>query len=705
MSSSHLQNIKFFLSIFIIFFIIASNVNVATANFITPQITNISPIEGPTVGGTTVTFTGTNFLFFIPAVDVTTGANHTCVLLNSKKVKCWGLANVGQLGYGNNNNIGDNELPSTVGLVNVGGDVTQVAAGNNHTCALLTDGNVRCWGQGFFGQLGYGSTSAVSIPANAGNVNVGGTVTQIATGGTHTCALLTTGNVRCWGSASSGQLGYGNTTAIGDNETPSTAGDVNVGGTVTQITAGTNHTCALLNTGNVRCWGLASSGQLGYGNTTVIGDTETPSSAGDINLGSTVTKIVAGGTHTCAIITGGNVKCWGAANNGQLGYGNTTAIGDNETPSTIGNVNIGSTVTELTTGSLHTCVLLSTNGAKCWGSGLNGRLGYGNTSNIGSANTPSAVGNISISGIPIYISAGGSHTCIITGIVSSYNIYCWGLATSGQLGLGNTNSIGDNEFPSNASRVRIAPNTEVLAPTVTLAGLTPAPLQGTGTPSSTTYTITTPPYTPGPVDLVLTNPDGSSVTAVGGYTYLGDCTGSGTVTNVDKACITLDVSSGPLSIITPEFINLNSLQVSQNETTSSGTIPEIVFSDARGTQAGWSSSCKLTNFSGQTRTTDIISLASAVSGGVSKFRLSGQALALYNDGSGLLTGSTDFLNIQNTTTLTDLTSTGESNNFSISSFASGNGQGSYKKDIDIALDVPAFTFAQPYSSTMTCSIG
>src|SRR5690606_19420763 len=88
----------------------------------------------------------------------------------------------------------------------------QVAAGGSHTCALLTDGNVRCWGAGASGRLGYGNTSSVgdmNTPASAGNVDVGGTVTQIATGFTHTCAVLTNGNVRCWGSGENGRLGYG----------------------------------------------------------------------------------------------------------------------------------------------------------------------------------------------------------------------------------------------------------------------------------------------------------------------------------------------------------------------------------------------------------------------------------------------------------------------------------------------------------------
>ena len=119
-------------------------------------------------------------------------------------------------------------------------------------------------------------------------MDVGGTVTQISAGSTHTCALLSTGNVRCWGSggitgfSDRGQLGYGNIADIGDDELPASAGDVDVGGPVTQIAAGRQFTCALLSSGNVRCWGTAQSGANGYPLTSTIGDDELPTSAGDV---------------------------------------------------------------------------------------------------------------------------------------------------------------------------------------------------------------------------------------------------------------------------------------------------------------------------------------------------------------------------------------------------------------------------------------
>ena len=165
------------------------------------------------------------------------------------------------------------------------GPVLAVTAGALHTCVLLSGGRVRCWGFNGSGELGRGTTDEAgeSLPATAGDVDIGGPVTQLSAGQHHTCALLDSGRVRCWGTNGSGQLGYGNVTPISATSPPSAAGDVDVGGTVRQVEAGGASTCALLDTGAVRCWGDNSLGQLGHGNTDDIGDDETPAAAGDID--------------------------------------------------------------------------------------------------------------------------------------------------------------------------------------------------------------------------------------------------------------------------------------------------------------------------------------------------------------------------------------------------------------------------------------
>ena len=379
--------------------------NVGVAFAVDPPDFDVPPTP---LKGTTFTMNaGESLQFTVQASDVNVKANvtqisagndHTCVLLDTGVVRCWGWGGLGQLGYRNIRSIGDDETPATAGDVPVGGTVAQIDAGKAHTCAVLDTGAVRCWGSGGFSNLGYGNTGNIGddeTPASVGDVDVGGTVTQIAAGTFHTCALLDTGAVRCWGFGTKGRLGYATTTPIGDDEPPATAGDVDVGGTVVQIVAGEEHTCALLDTGAVRCWGVGANGRLGYGNTNDIGDDETPAAAGDVDVGGAVVQIDAGVFHTCALLDTGAVRCWGAGGSGRLGYGNSITIGDDETPATAGDVDVGGTVVQIDAGS-HTCALLDTRAVRCWGVSANGRLGYGNLSSIGDNETPASAGDVDI---------------------------------------------------------------------------------------------------------------------------------------------------------------------------------------------------------------------------------------------------------------------------------------------------------------------
>ncbi len=170
----------------------------------------------------------------------------------------------------------------------------------------------------------------------------------IAAGYRHTCALLDNGKVRCWGAGVHGQLGYGNTRKIGDNETPASVRPVKLGARrkAIAISASGAHSCAVLNNGKVRCWGSGRHGQLGYGNTRDIGDNEHPGSVGPVKLGAgrKAVAIQAGGRHTFALLDNGRVRCWGLASEGQLGYANTRNIGDNEKPASAGPVDLGGKV-------------------------------------------------------------------------------------------------------------------------------------------------------------------------------------------------------------------------------------------------------------------------------------------------------------------------------------------------------------------------
>jgi alpha-tubulin suppressor-like RCC1 family protein len=324
---------------------------------------------------------------------------HTCALLESGNVRCFGHSGRGRLGYGNAEHIGDNEMPASAGDVNVGGQVRQVTAGPSHTCALLADAKVRCWGENDDFQLGYADNATIGddeSPASVGFVDVGAPVLQVSAGYLHTCVLLEDGGVRCWGKSLGGALGYGNLETIGDDETPADAGDINIGGKVVQIAAGMLHTCALLETGNVRCWGAGHEGRLGYGNHENIGDDETPADAGDLDIGGQIIQISAGEYATCALLAGGGVRCWGLAENGELGYGNLETIGDDETPADAGDIPLGAKATRIDVGFRHACALLETGAVRCWGRASPGSLGYGNTEDVGDDETPASAGDVKL---------------------------------------------------------------------------------------------------------------------------------------------------------------------------------------------------------------------------------------------------------------------------------------------------------------------
>ena len=229
------------------------------------------------------------------------------------------------------------------------------------------------------------------------------TAVAISAGLAHTCAILDNGRVRCWGFGGHGELGYGNTESIGNNETPGSAGPVHLGAgrTAVAISAGWYHTCVILDNGRVRCWGDAGSGQLGYGNTEDIGDDETPDSVAPVDLGPdrTAVAISAGKWHTCAILDNGRVRCWGLGHHGVLGYGNTETIGDDETPDSVSPIRLGGPrPVGISAGDRHTCVILENRRVRCWGAGELGQLGSGNRQDIGNDETPGSVGPVSFAG-------------------------------------------------------------------------------------------------------------------------------------------------------------------------------------------------------------------------------------------------------------------------------------------------------------------
>jgi len=426
----------------------------------------------------------------VAAASLDAGALHTCAVRTTGALRCWGAAGSGQLGHNSASNIGDGTVSiKTAGDVPLGGKAVAVAAGTGHTCAVLTTGAVRCWGDGGSGRLGYNNTANVSDPVGpsiqeAGNVplGLGAKATAITAGHYFTCALLTTGAVRCWGEGVQGELGHNSVTSIGDDPTRSieTAGDVPLGGRATAIAAGDTHVCAVMATGGVRCWGYDPQGELGHDYTKNIGDGDPAGQsieqAGDVPLQGKVRAIAAGAHHTCALMTTGGVKCWGAGSVGQLGYDSKANVGDGGgvLMQDLEDVPLGGKAAAITAGGNHTCALLTTGAVRCWGAGTSGELGYGGVDNVGDGIGPSieAAGDVPLGGTAVAISAGGLHTCAL---LTTGAVRCWGEGGTGQLGHNNPDDIGDviGSSIKQAGDVPVGASVRVRAATSLTAAVTP----------------------------------------------------------------------------------------------------------------------------------------------------------------------------------------------------------------------------------------
>ncbi len=332
-----------------------------------------------------------------PILSVAVGASHTCAVFSDKKMKCWGLGTGGQLGLGSTVTKGDGagEMGTNLAFVDVS-DSVQVSAGLQHTCALLDGGAVKCWGGNGSGQLGLGhvttkGTSPADMGANlvAVDLGTGRTAAKLVSGNMHSCALLDNGSVKCWGSNTYGGLGVGDFAHRGDgagemgDSLP--AVDLGIGRTAIDIAAGVSHTCAVLDDTTVKCWGQGAVGKLGNGSST---DSNVPVVVTGL---SGVSSVRLGGSHSCALKADGTVHCWGYNVDGQLGDGTTT------TRTTSIQV-LGLTgITKIAVGGDHTCAVDSGGSLKCWGANASGQLGINSTT---SRDTPTSVAlSTTISGV------------------------------------------------------------------------------------------------------------------------------------------------------------------------------------------------------------------------------------------------------------------------------------------------------------------
>ncbi|MFN3202042.1 MAG: fibrinogen-like YCDxxxxGGGW domain-containing protein [Bradymonadia bacterium] len=397
--------------------------------------------------------------------------HHSCVVSTTGALYCWGANASGQLGQGDANLRGNdaNEMGANLSAVSLGTGrtATRVAIGDDHTCALLDDASVKCWGDNASGQLGQGSTSTLGDGANemgdnltAVDLGTGLAAMAVAAGNTHSCALITDGRVKCWGANDFGQLGLGDTTVRGDdaNEMGDNLPfvDLGTGRTATALSAGAHHTCALLDDASVKCWGANDFGQLGQGNTAIRGDDI--NDMGDLlpavalGTGRTALDLTTGADHSCALLDNGRLKCWGYNGSGQLGQGDTAHRGDgaNEMGDNLavidlgGAVGAGLTVLAVAAGDDHTCALRDDNTVKCWGANISGQLGLESTDTLGDAanemGNALATVDLGTGRTAGALGAGSDHTCAV---LDNNTLVCWGLNQHGQLGQGVTTWWGD----------------------------------------------------------------------------------------------------------------------------------------------------------------------------------------------------------------------------------------------------------------------
>jgi len=351
----------------------------------------------------------------LTTLDICTTQHKTCALFNSYDMKCWGANFNGQLGYGDTNNRGDDpgEMGDSLPFINLGFEQKSqlVFCGYYFTCALLLNGDFKCWGEGDYGALGQGDTldrgeavgqmgdylPPISLGLGLEVVSCSELSPTVSPtpyfypdlgckksdfgGEDFAIVLLKSGNVKSFGDNFLGQLGYEDTMNRGDD--PNELGDylpfINLGSgfinPIISVAAGKNHACVVSSSLSVKCWGLNASGQLGYGDIMTRG--ESPNSMGNylpfINLGSNFNSlhVFTGDNTTFALSENGELKSWGMNDNGQLGLNDIFFRGDdpNEMGDYLNIINIGTGLTarEGSSGNTHSCVINQMSDLKCFG--------------------------------------------------------------------------------------------------------------------------------------------------------------------------------------------------------------------------------------------------------------------------------------------------------------------------------------------------
>ena len=340
----------------------------------------------------------------LEVADIQAGWRHTCVLTHEGRVICWGNNDAGQLGLGHRNHIGDDpeEMEQPFSAMDTGQRLAiAIAVGGNHTCVMFSDGQIGCFGDNAFGQLGLGHTDNRGTRPEHMGANVvlvslpdGTRAVSLAAGGQHVCAVLDDASVRCWGRGDSGQLGLGSREHRGDdpNEMGMALPDVRHGSAFEplSIKAGRAHTCARFSDDRVKCWGDNLFGQLGIDHARNIGDdaVEMGQALAAVEIIEPISAVELGDGHTCALLAREKVQCWGNNVDGQLGLGiQAPSVGTQQGEMTGISRSVdlgqGTRIRKIALGGQHTCILQSDRTPKCFGQNEFGQLGLGDLASRG----------------------------------------------------------------------------------------------------------------------------------------------------------------------------------------------------------------------------------------------------------------------------------------------------------------------------------
>ena len=332
---------------------------------------------------------------------VSAGEHHTCVLTTTGGVKCWGQNIAGQLGNGT-----FEDHPTPVDVIGLGSGVADIATGAAHTCALTTSGAVKCWGSNYFGQIGFAPGSPldnVATPTDVPGLQGGVIAISSSNRSFSTCALTSAGAAKCWGYNGTGQLGRGTQTQVEG------VGDVTVvPAPIARIAIGGGHACAEDAGGGLKCWGNGMQGQLGNGVQEIRSD-----AVGVSGLASGVGAFDIDEWNNCAVVApGGAMKCWGYL------------FIDNQPYELVptGVAGLDSGVASVSVGSIFRCAVTSAGGLKCWGS-----ISGDGTSVI----RYSPVDVLGLTSGVVQVSAGSGHACAVT---SAGKVKCWGETREGEVG-------------------------------------------------------------------------------------------------------------------------------------------------------------------------------------------------------------------------------------------------------------------------------